>query len=113
MNTTVTIAFLLAYSGMLGLCLGLERHFKQLWRRAPAVLVRRTLRVAGWCCLAGSVVVSAHAWGWAMGSVAAFGLVSLAGLVLVLLLPYAERWVLLLAAVAWPAVGLLAAVQVA
>jgi len=36
-------------------------------------------------------VLCAQAWGWAMGPVAWFAVMSLAGLVLVLLLPYWPR----------------------
>jgi len=38
-----------------------------------------------------SLVLCAQAWGWAMGPVAWFAVMSLAGLVLVMLLPYWPR----------------------
>ena len=89
-----------AYAGMLGLCQGLERHYKQVWSRACPRALRIGLRSAGWLALLASLVMCAQAWGWAMGPVAWFGALSLAGLLLVMLLPY------------WPrmAVGLVAAV---
>ena|SRR6218665_1748045 len=107
MTSAVIAAFLLAYSGMLGLCLGLERHFKQLWQRPPATWLRRSLRAAGWLGLVGSFALSVSVWGWAMGPVAWSGLLSLAGLALVLLLPYAERLCLLVAGLGWPLLGLI------
>ncbi|MBH3396759.1 MULTISPECIES: DUF3325 domain-containing protein [Pseudomonas] len=91
-----------AYAGMLGLCQGLERHYKQVWSRACPPALRVGLRSAGWLALLASLMMCTQAWGWAMGPVAWFGALSLAGLLLVMLLPY------------WPrmAVGLVAAVPV-
>jgi hypothetical protein len=91
MSIAWVASLLLAFSGMLGLCLGLERHFKQIWQRAPSPGLRRTLRTAGWLALAASFATSVLAWGWAMGPVGWFGLMSLAGISLVLLLPYAAH----------------------
>ncbi|MDZ3990780.1 DUF3325 domain-containing protein [Pseudomonas sp. Teo4] len=93
---------LFAYAGMLGLCQGLERHYKQVWQRSCPRPLRLTLRGAGWMALLVSLWLCAQAWGWAMGPVAWFGAMSLAGMALVMLLPY------------WPrlAVGLVALVPV-
>ena len=85
------VALLLACAGMVGLCLGLERHYQQLMRRLPSPMLRRGLRVLGWGMLAASLAVSVLGWGWAMGPVAWFGLMSLAGLGVVFLLPYTTR----------------------
>ncbi|MFK0312538.1 DUF3325 domain-containing protein [Pseudomonas sp. NPDC090233] len=82
---------LFAYAGMLGLCQGLERHYKQVWKKACPTLLRRALRAGGWLSLAFSLLLCAQAWGWAMGPVAWFAVMSLAGLVLVMLLPYWPR----------------------
>lgn len=82
---------LFAYAGMLALCQGLERHYKQVWNRACPAIWRRVLRGTGWLALVFSLVLCAQAWGWAMGPVAWFAVMSLAGLVLVLLLPYWPR----------------------
>ncbi|MNP76980.1 hypothetical protein D3C76_1743170 [compost metagenome] len=60
------------------------------------------MRTAGWLALLASLVLCAQAWGWAMGPVAWFGAMSLAGMVLVMLLPYRPRL----------AVGLVATVPV-
>lgn len=86
-----TAGLLLAYTGMLGLCLGLERHYRQVWQRAPSPWLRRTLRIAGWLALALAFQACVLAWGSAMGPVGWFGLVSLTGFALVLLLPFAPR----------------------
>ncbi|MFO2465973.1 DUF3325 domain-containing protein [Pseudomonas sp. 15FMM2] len=87
----MTAALLLACAGMLGLCLGLERHYKQAWRRLPHRFVRRSLRVMGWLMLAASFGVCVQIWDWAMGPVAWLGLISLGGLGVALLLPYGVR----------------------
>ena len=91
-----------AYIGMLGLCQGLERHYKQVWQRACPRALRVGLRGMGWLALLASLLLCAQAWGWAMGPVAWLGVMSLSGMLLVMLLPY------------WPrlAVGLATAVPV-
>ena len=83
--------FALAYIGMLGLCQGLERHYKQVWQTVPSAHLRRLLRGAGWFSLALSFYFCGRAWGWAMGPVGWFGMLSLSGFALALLLPYAPR----------------------
>ncbi|MCX2891501.1 DUF3325 domain-containing protein [Pseudomonas sp. DCB_BI] len=98
----ITGGMLFAYAGMLGLCQGLERHYQHVWNRACPRLLRVVLRGAGWLALLVSLVLCAQAWGWAMGPVACLGAISLAGMLLVMLLPY------------WPklAVGLVMALPV-
>lgn len=110
MSLALSTGLLLAYSGMLGLCLGLERHFKQVWGRVPSPALRRVLRTVGWLALASSFATSVAAWGWAMGPIGWFGLLSLAGLGLVLLLPYHARGAVWLAVVGWPVIGVVALV---
>ncbi|MHA6197384.1 DUF3325 domain-containing protein [Pseudomonas wadenswilerensis] len=105
MGVMLSTGLLLAYSGMLGLCLGLERHYKQVWQRVPGPRLRRALRLGGWLALAGSFAASVAAWGWAMGPIGWFGLISLAGLGLVLLLPYRARTAVWLALAGWPLLG--------
>ncbi len=92
MKTVLICASLVcAYAGMLSLCLGLERHFKQIWNRLPTPLLRRALRLCGWLGLAASFASAISGWGWAMGPVAWYGLIGGTGLGLVLLLPYRPR----------------------
>ncbi|MBF8659443.1 DUF3325 domain-containing protein [Pseudomonas putida] len=108
MGLALSFGLLLAYSGMLGLCLGLERHFKQAWQRQLTPRLRLGLRTAGWLTLAGSFAASVAAWGWAMGPIGWCGLNSLAGLALVLILPYQPRLSAYLAMIGWPALGVAA-----
>ena len=46
--TMIIGSLLFAYAGMLGLCQGLERHFKQVWNRPGPRSLRLALRAAGW-----------------------------------------------------------------
>lgn len=105
MNLWIVAGGLLAYSGFLSLCLGLERHYKQLYQRAPGTGLQRLLRGGGWTLLAASFACCVQAWGWAMAGPGWFGLLALAGLGLVLLLPYAPRWSVWLPGVGWPMLG--------
>lgn len=91
MMLTVIGGSLFAYAGMLGLCQGLERHYKQVWQRPCPRSLRLALRGLGWAGLVVSLLLCAQAWGWAMGPVAWFGVISLAAVVLVMLLPYWPR----------------------
>lgn len=84
-------AWAFAYLGMLALCQGLERHYKQVWKTVPSTRLSRLLRAAGWGCLALSFWFCGHAWGWAMGPVGWFGLLSMSGFGLLMLLPYRPR----------------------
>ena len=84
-------ALAFAYIGMLTLCQGLERHYKQVWGKPPAARLRRVLRVAGWLSLGLSFWFCGLAWGWAMGPVGWFGMISLSGFSLLMLLPYRPR----------------------
>lgn len=106
LNPALMTAPLLACSGMLSLCLGLERHYKQWLRGTPARPVLRALRAVGWFALAASFAASVSAWGWAMGPVGWFGLVSLAGLVLVMLSPYAMKLLIAALGIGWMMLGL-------
>lgn len=105
MMTMFIGALLFAYTGMMGLCLGLERHYKQVCGKPGPLWLRRSLRAGGWLALAVSLFLCAAAWGWAMGPVAWFGALSLGGLVLVMLLAYGPRLAVALAALL-PAWGL-------
>lgn len=91
MNVPLMLSTLLALGGMLALCLGLERHFKQFCTRKPPNRILQGIRIAGWLALAGSLWTSAGAWGWAMGTVGWVGLISIAGITLVFVAPYLAK----------------------
>jgi len=92
MNTTALLLSLsLAYSGMLGFCLGMERHWKQLASARLPVVARRICTPFGGALLGLSGWVATDIWSSAMAVVAWFGMISLTGLALVLLMPYKPR----------------------
>lgn len=81
----------LAYSAMVGLCQATQRSQVAVWGRPLSASASRLLRVYGWLAVLLSLGLCARHWGWPMGSVAEFGLLSLAGWLLVLGLPYWPR----------------------
>jgi hypothetical protein len=84
-------SLLLAYAGMLGFCLSKERHWKQLVNpRVPAALRRLCVPVGG-VLLGLAVYAACQVWPSGMGVVGWFGLISLAGFALLMLIPYAPR----------------------
>lgn len=87
------------YAGMAGLCLSMERHYKQLFEKAPDAAKQRLLRWAGWLLLALSFWYSLGAWGNTMGPVAWFGALTAVTGVLVVLVSYRGRTAFTLAAV--------------
>lgn len=92
MNDSALFASLLfAYAGMLGFCLSKERHWKQLVNpRVPAALRRLCIPV-GSLLLGLAVYAACQVWPGGMAVVGWFGLISLAGLLLLMLIPYAPR----------------------
>ena len=92
MNTTALMLSLsLAYAGMLGFCLGMERHWKQLASPRLPAAARRLCVPVGLLLLGLSGWIATAIWSSAMASVAWFGMISLTGLALVLLMPYKPR----------------------
>jgi len=85
------LAAWLAYSGLTALCFAMNRHHRQLWHR-PASRSRALLfRATGVGLLAGSMLACTLASGAARGLVAWFGIVPVAAVVLIALLPYSPR----------------------
>ncbi|GAA6132362.1 DUF3325 domain-containing protein [Halopseudomonas sabulinigri] len=87
------LALALTYSGMLALCLAMERHWKQLAAGWPASW-RRACRPLGCLLLLLACYLMRQLWPPAMAWVAWLGLMSLSGASLLFLLPYAPRLVL-------------------
>lgn len=85
----------LCYAGMAALCLGMDRHHRQVWSRTSP-RVQRGLRLVGWLLLAVALWPCIRAWGSSVGVVIWFGLLTAAALLLVLLLPYRPRGAALL-----------------
>lgn len=84
-------SFLLAYAGMLGFCLGKERHWKQLVSSRVPARLRRLGAPLGSLLLGLAVYTAGDVWPGGMALVGWFGLISLAGFALLMLIPYAPR----------------------
>jgi hypothetical protein len=87
------------YAGMTGLCLSMERHYRQVFGHTPGRPKQRLLHYSGWLLLALALVYSVAAWGWTFGPVLWFGMLAGATGLLVILLSYSERTALALAGI--------------
>lgn len=85
------LALALCYAGMAGLCLAMDRHHAQVWKRDASTPARWGLRTLGWLLLALALLPSVSAWGATVGVVVWLGFLSAGALLLALLLPYAAR----------------------
>lgn len=81
-------AFCLAYAGFSSLCLGMDRHYEDVFDRELPRYHRTPLRLFGWLALALSLWASAHVWGWSYGAVEWIGILSIAGLLLIWFVAY-------------------------
>ena len=88
---TSLLALSLAYAGLGSICFAMPRHQRQVSGDNMRALPRFGLRVAGWLLLGLSFYACVLAWGVAIGSVAWFGMLTVSGLILAFLLPYAAR----------------------
>ncbi len=93
------MALALSYAGMAGLCLAMDRHHAQVWKRDASVPARWGLRSLGWLLLALALVPCIAAWGTTVGVVVWLGFLSAGALLLAWLLPYAPRSASVLAGV--------------
>lgn len=84
-------SLMLAYAGMLGFCLGKERHWKQLVNPRVPIGLRRVCIPAGSVLLGLAAFAACLVWPSGMAVVGWFGLVSLTGFALLMLVPYAPR----------------------
>lgn len=93
------IAFALAYTTCISLSLAMNRHFQQVWpAQTLSVRIATLFRNGGWLLMILTLAYCAKLTGVAVGLVLAFGLFSAAACVLALLLHYAPKLVLPLAA---------------
>ncbi|MBL6459460.1 DUF3325 domain-containing protein [Belnapia sp. T6] len=77
------------FAGLAALCFATDRHYRQLRNRAPSRAMQAALQTAGIALLVIAAVACRAEWGWAMGIVAWFGMATVGGLVIALLLPWA------------------------
>ena len=91
-GATMTLAaFCLAYAGFSALCLGMDRHYEDVFDRELPRRHRLSLRLFGWIALALSLWASAEVWGWSYGTVEWIGILSIAGLLLIWFLTFRPR----------------------
>ena len=72
------LVFALCLAGFAGIALAVERQQEELFGHALSVATTRVSRVAGWIGLLFAFAVAVRSQGWAFGSVAWFGHLSLA-----------------------------------
>lgn len=90
----ITLAFALAYLGMLMLCLAMTRHHREVFNAAPTHNRRNGLRMLATGLLLGSVMLDSASLGLSIGLVVCFGQLMFAGLVVSLTLAWRKRWLL-------------------
>jgi hypothetical protein len=101
------LAFALAFSAFVALCLSMEKHQMDLHgaKRADVAAMRR-LRWAGWALTVAAFVVAIIARGWTIGPLWWLGTMTVSGIAITYgLLPYRPRWITP-AALALPVVAL-------
>lgn len=89
---TPFVALAVAYAGFTTLSLAMDRHQTQLLGRELPPRQTLMLRIAGGVLLGGSLFVCLGAWSTSVAILWWFGLLSLAGLALGLLLAYRPQW---------------------
>lgn len=98
----ILIALCFCYAGFMALYLAMPKHYKSVFERQPRPLWPPLLRLAGAAALGAAFAAAVRAAGWQIGPVLWFGLLSASVLLLVFLLPYAQRWLVLLPAISTP-----------
>ncbi|WHZ21739.1 MAG: hypothetical protein OJF47_000851 [Nitrospira sp.] len=85
------IEMALSYNGLLALCLSMPKHYRQVFVQPQSRLKGPLLRLGGWLALSVSLAVGVLRNGWSFGPVEWVGMLAVAGLAIVFLLPFAPR----------------------
>lgn len=93
MNLCMLATFAGLYAGLSGLCLSIERHYKQVLGKVPQPATQRLLYWAGWLLLVFSFACSLGGWGRVFGPVMWVAILTLNTALLVLLLSYRVKLV--------------------
>ena len=87
----IVLAFFLSFAAWTAMAFAMNRHRRDMgWVRVTPA--QRTVpRTAGGCLLAASLWACAGHWGWSVGTVAWFGVMTISALALVLALAFRPR----------------------
>ena len=86
--------FGLLYCGLAALSMAMDRHYKQVWGEKPTASLRHILRITGWALLGVSFWISFQSWERGIGSIAWFGILTVAAFTFILLLTYRPKMAL-------------------
>ncbi|MGC4027631.1 MAG: DUF3325 family protein [Steroidobacteraceae bacterium] len=89
--STNLLVWLCCGAGFAALALAMDRHARQVLEGGLVLRTRRLLRIAGWLLLAIALLVAMAGWRPGVGAVVWVGWLSVAGLVLVFMLPNFSR----------------------
>lgn len=81
----------LCYSGLGGVCLAMDRHYRQVCQRSASPMRTQTLRFGGWLFLALSLLACMRGSGASVGAVLWLGVLSTCAAAIVVMLAYTPR----------------------
>lgn len=89
----VTLTLLLSFSGLACLCLGMDRHGRELFPGRPSRRRGLAFRTAGWLFVALAFAAAVVTADWNFGPVQWLGSLTGAALVVVALMSYRPAWI--------------------
>ncbi len=91
METLLIIAVIsFTYAGFVLLSLGMEKHYRQLFKKKTSAQILRLLKAGGWVCLLLALLGSMRVWGIGIGTAAWCGIMMVLAGMQVLLLAYTK-----------------------
>ncbi|MCQ4259477.1 DUF3325 domain-containing protein [Stutzerimonas stutzeri] len=94
-----TLAFGLAYLGMLALCLAMSRHHRDVFETSPSPGKQRGLRLIAAGLLIASLILNVESLGIEIGLVVGITQLMFAGVTVCLVLAWRKPWVMPLGAI--------------
>lgn len=90
----ITLSLALCVSAFGSLCLGMPRHFEQVFKRKPQPLLQRSLRWLGWLLLGLAILPAINTLGPSVGLALWASALTIAAIGQVLLLTYQPRLIM-------------------